>query len=95
MLVCSVEPAQAEHAAGVARLLRGRQNRVVLDVADRRLDRKLRAAGRIGARVAVIIGENEVAGDSVVVRDLDGRSQQTVPAAELVATVDRIVRGET
>ncbi len=95
VLVCSVEPAQAEHAAGVARLLRGRQNRVVLDVADRRLDRKLRAAGRIGARVAVIIGENEVAGDSVVVRDLDGRSQQTVPAAELVATVDRIVRGET
>jgi len=29
------------------------------------------------------------------VRDLDGRTQQTVPAAELAATVDRIVRGET
>ena len=95
VLVCSVEPAQAESAAGVARLIRRAGTRTVLDVADRRLDRKLRGAGRIGARVAVIIGENEVAGDSAVVRDLDGRSQQTVPAAELVATVDRIVRGET
>jgi histidyl-tRNA synthetase len=95
VLVCSVEPAQAENAAAVARLLRLAGMRAVLDVADRRLDRKLRAAGRIGARVAVIIGENEVAGDSAVVRDLDGRSQQTVPAAELVSTVVRIVRGET
>ena len=95
VLVCSVEPAQAENAAGVARLLRRGGTRTVLDVADRRLDRKLRSAGRIGARVAVIIGENEVAEDSAVVRDLDGRNQQSVPAAELVATVDRIVRGET
>jgi histidyl-tRNA synthetase len=95
VLVCSIEPAQAENAAGVARLLRRGGTRTVLDVADRRLDRKLRAAGRIGARVAVIIGENEVTGDSAVVRDLDGRSQQTVPAADLVATVDRILRGET
>jgi histidyl-tRNA synthetase len=45
----------------------------------------------VGARVAVIIGENEVADGSVVVRDLDGRSQQTVPAAELAATVMRIL----
>ena len=67
--------------------------RTVLDVAERRLDRKLRGAGRIGARVAVIIGENEVAEDSAVVRDLDGRSQQTVPIAELVATVTRILGG--
>jgi histidyl-tRNA synthetase len=95
VLVCSVEPAQAEAAASMARLLRQAHTRTVLDVADRRLDRKLRGAERVGARVAVIIGENEVAGAGAVVRDLDGRSQQTAPAAELVATVDRIVRGET
>jgi len=57
-------------------------------------DRKLRAAGKAGARVAVIIGENEVAGDSAVVRDLDGHSQQTVAATELADTVTRILRGE-
>jgi histidyl-tRNA synthetase len=91
--VCSVEPAEAEAAASAARLLRAMGARAVLDVAERRLDRKLRAAGKAGARVAVIIGENEVAGESAVVRDLEGHSQQTVPATELTATVTRILRG--
>ena len=95
VLVCSVESGQAEAAGAMARLLRNAGARTVLDVADRRLDRKLRAAGRIGARVAVIIGENEVAADSVVVRDLDGRSQQTVPVAELASTVTRILGGHS
>jgi histidyl-tRNA synthetase len=95
VLVCSVEPGQAEAAAAMARLLRDAGARTVLDVAERRLDRKLRAAGRVGARVAVIIGENEVAAESVVVRDLDGRSQQTVPIAESAATVTRILGGDS
>ncbi len=95
VLVCSVEPAQSEEAAAVARSLRAGGTRTVLDVAERRLDRKLRGAGRLGARVAVIIGENEVSTESAVVRDLDGRIQQTVPAAELTATVARILGGAT
>ena len=95
VLVCSVEPGQAEAAAAMARLLRDAGPRTVLDVAERRLDRKLRAAGRVGARVAVIIGENEVAAESVVVRDLEGRSQQTVPIAESAATVTRILGGDS
>ena len=62
VLVCSVEPGQARRLPRPWRaLLRDARARTVLDVAERRLDRKLRAAGRIGARVAVIIGENEVA----------------------------------
>ena len=93
VLVCSVEPDQAEAAAGAARLLRDTAARTVLDVADRRLDRKLRGAGRLGARVAVIIGENEVAAESAVVRDLDDRSQQTVPMGDLAAAVARIIGG--
>jgi histidyl-tRNA synthetase len=95
VLVCSVEPAQAEAAASMARLLRDARTRTVLDVAERRLDRKLRGAERVGARVAVIIGENEVAGASAVVRDLDGRSQQTVPVTELADAVLRILGGQS
>jgi histidyl-tRNA synthetase len=95
VLVCSVESAQAGDAGEVARLLRRDGTRTVLDVADRKLDRKLRGATRLGARVAVIIGENEVTTESAVVRDLDDRSQQTVPAAELAGTVVRILRGES
>jgi len=93
VLVCSVEPGQAEAAADLARLIRRSGTRTVLDVAERRLDRKLRGASRIGARVAVIVGENEVAGASAVVRDLDDHSQQAVPVAELADTVLRILRG--
>ena len=95
VLVCSVEPGQAEAAAGMARLLRDAGTRSILDVAERRLDRKLRGAGRAGARVAVIIGENELDSDSAVVRDLDGRSQQTVPISELVSTVTRILAADS
>ncbi|MFZ0920379.1 MAG: His/Gly/Thr/Pro-type tRNA ligase C-terminal domain-containing protein, partial [Candidatus Dormiibacterota bacterium] len=86
---------QAEPAGTVARRLRIAGTRTVLDVAERRLDRKLRGAARIGARVAVIVGENEVAEDSAVVRDLDGRSQQTVPIVELATTVTRILGGSS
>jgi histidyl-tRNA synthetase len=93
VFVCSVEPAQVEASASAARLLRGSGTRTVLDVAERRLDRKLRSAGKAGARVAVIIGDNEVTGETVVVRDLVGRNQQTVPVAELADTVLRILRG--
>jgi histidyl-tRNA synthetase len=91
VLVCSVEPGQAEAAGGVARLIRDAEIRTVLDVAERRLDRKLRGATRIGARVAVIIGENEVKDDGAVVRDLDGHNQETVPISELATTIIRIL----
>jgi len=92
VLVCSVEPAQIDGAAAAARGLRASGARVVLDVSDRRLDRKLRAADRLGARAAVIVGEQEVAAESAVVRDLVARSQQTVPNAELGEAVERILR---
>jgi histidyl-tRNA synthetase len=92
VLVCSVEPAQAVSAAGAARRLRAAGPRVVLDVSDRRIDRKLRSADKLGARAAVIVGEAEVAANSAGVRDLAARSQQTVPMAELLETVARILR---
>jgi histidyl-tRNA synthetase len=92
VLVCSVEPAQAEEATRAARLLRGSGTRVVLDVSDRRLDRKLRAADKLGARVGVILGEDEVRNSSATVRDLIARSQQVVPAAELADAVAGLLR---
>jgi histidyl-tRNA synthetase len=95
VLVCSVEPGQSEAAAAMARLVRAAGARTILDVAERRLDRKLRGAGRIGARVAVIVGENEVSSDSAVVRDLDDRSQQTVSVPDLASTVARILGGDS
>ena len=86
-VVCSVEPPQAAIAADLARQLREAGLRVVLDALDRKLDRKLRAADRLGASAAVIVGEDEARDGMATVRDLRQRTQQRVDAAGLVAAV--------
>ena len=91
-VVCSVETPQAQVAATFARELRTAGVRVVLDVSERRLDRKLRAADRLGARAAVIVGEEEVRDGTVVVRDLFEHAQQRVGSPELTDAVSRVIR---
>jgi histidyl-tRNA synthetase len=83
----SVEPAQARAAAAAARTLRAAGIRTVLDVSDRKMDRKLRAADRLGARVCVLIGPDEVAEESATVRDMRNRNQHRAPLARLAAAV--------
>ena len=90
-VVCSVETPQAQVAATFARELRTAGVRVVLDVSERRLDRKLRAADRLGARAAVILGEEEVRDGTVVVRDLVEHAQQRVGSPELTEAVSRVL----
>ncbi|MBV9099781.1 MAG: histidine--tRNA ligase [Candidatus Dormibacteraeota bacterium] len=86
IVVCSVEGPQAERAAEIARLLRG-DARVVLDVSDRRLDRKLRQSDKLGARLAVIVGEEEERAEEATVRDLAAHTQQRVPTSQLADAV--------
>ncbi|MFN2569024.1 MAG: His/Gly/Thr/Pro-type tRNA ligase C-terminal domain-containing protein, partial [Candidatus Dormibacteria bacterium] len=59
----------------------------VLDVSDRRLERKLREADRRGARALVILGPEEMASASATVRDLHDRQQRRVPADGVVAAI--------
>jgi histidyl-tRNA synthetase len=47
------------------------------------LARRMRRADRIGARAAVLIGEDELAQGAVTLRDLDSGAQTLVPLAEL------------
>ena len=91
VLVCSVETPQAQLAASAARTLRAAGARVVLDISERRLDRKLRSADRLGARVAVIVGEDEVRDSSAVVRDLDAHAQRRVPSSGLESAVFHVL----
>jgi histidyl-tRNA synthetase len=90
-LVVSVETPQARRAAEVARKLRGAALRVVLDVSERRLDRKLRNADKLGAPLAVIVGEDEVRDGTATVRDLARRAQETVTEDAMIAAVTRAV----
>jgi histidyl-tRNA synthetase len=86
-VAASVEPSQAQAAAAAARTLRAAGVRTVLDVSDRKVDRKLRFADRLGARVLVLIGADEQADGSATVRDMRNRQQHRAPLARLAAAV--------
>jgi histidyl-tRNA synthetase len=49
------------------------------------LQRRMRRADRIGARAAVLLGDDEIARGAVTVRDLDSGAQAAVPLADLAA----------
>jgi histidyl-tRNA synthetase len=67
---------------------------VEIEVTGRSLKASLKWASKIGASVAVIIGEQELAKGVAVVRDLDRGEQQTVALGDVVATVVGLVGGE-
>jgi histidyl-tRNA synthetase len=47
------------------------------------LKRRMERANRIGARAAVILGDEEIAADLALLRDLDAGTQEKVPLAEV------------
>ena len=51
--------------------------------ASQRLERQLKHADRVAARYALIIGPDEAAGGTVVVKDLQQRTQESRPAGDL------------
>ena len=53
--------------------------------------RMRRAADRVGAQVALLIGNDEVTADTAMVRDLKSGEQNAVPRAELVAHLKKLV----
>src|SRR5439155_12531937 len=81
VLVPIGEAAEA-HALVMAEQLRGVG--LVVDLGySGNLARRMRRADRIGARAAVLIGEDELAQRAATLRDLDSGSQTLVPLAEL------------
>jgi histidyl-tRNA synthetase len=54
---------------------------ITIDYGDAKIATQFKRADRANARAAVIVGEEEVAARSVVVRDLATRVQETLPAA--------------
>jgi histidyl-tRNA synthetase len=72
LVICTSGSAPAE-ARRLARELRNRTS-VITDLSDRRLDKKLRDADRLGARLALLIGLDE----GLVLRNLRTREQQVV-----------------
>jgi histidyl-tRNA synthetase len=51
----------------------------------------MRRADRIGARVAVIFGMDELTAETLTLRDFDSGEQSTVPRGELAARLKTIL----
>jgi histidyl-tRNA synthetase len=60
----------------------------------RSMKSQMKAAGRSGARVAVIFGEQEVADGTATVRDLAEGEQETVARDQLVERVRKVLEAE-
>ncbi len=78
------EPAQRE-AFRLLDRLRTAGLRVVGEMIDRGLRAQMKQADRLGVRFAVIIGEQELAGQHAGVRDMRTGTQQDVPLEQLAA----------
>ena len=76
-------------AAKLARELR--KQGIVVELGDEsfRLKKSLETASKMGARYAVIVGENEVKADAFALKNLSTGGQVTVPRAELVNSIRR------
>jgi len=80
----------AAAALGIAQRMRARHLRVELLSPDRGLKALMRRASKIGARFAIIIGENEVALGKAQVRDLAASAQREA-ATTTAADIDRLI----
>ncbi len=58
-----------------------------------KLGKQFKFADRIGARLALVIGPDEVAAGSVAIKDLVSRNQENYPRAGLAAIIQQILAG--
>jgi histidyl-tRNA synthetase len=85
--IIAIGEAASLKAVAVARTMRESGLSVEMFSPERKLKALLSRANKIGARFAVIIGENEIAKGVVVLRDLQASAQREVPEAEVSAAI--------
>jgi histidyl-tRNA synthetase len=73
--------------------MRARGIAVDLDYMARSAKGQMKQAGRTGARYAVIIGEAELATETVTLRDLDGGDERRLSRGEAVALAEVAAKG--
>jgi histidyl-tRNA synthetase len=84
--VAVIPVSEAQEPAAIALTQQLRQAGVTAEIAYKgNLKRRMERANKIGARAALILGEDEVAQGVVQLRDLDAGTQDRIPPAEAVA----------
>ena len=85
-MVVSADPDAFEPRLRVAGTLREAALRVRADGSSRKLGKQLESAAKVGARWAVIVGE-ELESGNVVLRDLTAGEQRELPLAEVAGAI--------
>jgi histidyl-tRNA synthetase len=89
-----LSPAALDAALLVQRDLRRRGLAVLTDYEGRNLKAKMRAADRLGARYAAILGDEEMKKGAWLLRDMQASAQEEVPAGDVAAYLERRLAGE-
>jgi len=91
IFVATLGARAAEEGLVLARDLRRAGMRVEVDTRGHSLKSQLRRANTMAARVALILGDSEVEGQKVVVKDLAGHGQTEEPRSGVVAAVGALL----
>ena len=78
----------------LARNLRSAGLKVACYPVPAKLGKQFKYADRIGARVALVLGPDELARDQVTVKNLVNRDQSTIPQEEAPQLISKILAGE-
>ena len=63
-----------------------------IDYMNRKMKTQMRAADRLNARTVIVIGEDEVAEDVVMLRNMAGGSQEKVQMSDLIEKIKQMVK---
>jgi len=91
VLMTVFDAAHQEIAVRTTARLREAGLQVILYPEADKLAKQLKYADRIGVRCALVIGPDEVAGNTVVIKDLAARQQESVPMQALVERVKNLL----
>jgi histidyl-tRNA synthetase len=72
------------HSFALARRLRAAASSVVIDLEGRKLKKSLAIANNLGARYALIVGEDEIAAGAYTLRDMRTGEQKQVAEPDLI-----------
>jgi len=78
-----------EYSFGLARRLRQAGVSAVVDLEGRKLKKSLAIANSLGARHALIVGDDEIDNGSFVLRDMSSGEQQKLNESDLISTLSR------
>jgi histidyl-tRNA synthetase len=91
VLMTNFDATTQEIATQTAARLRQEGVQVILYPEADKLAKQMKFADRVGVRLALVIGPDEVAGNTVVVKDLAARQQESVPMQGLVKRVKNLL----